>query len=396
MKKRNVIVLGLFINGASVVRTLSQNGYQVWGVTDNPKDVGLLSLYGKKLICSNPEEDLDKWIKFMTDISKEFSEKAAVIPTSDKYVLAMTKAAYRLKKHFRFHGFETDLRTNLTLKTKQLRLAEKYGFPVPKYAFISTLQDLLEFSKCIKGQVIIKPEISHAWRQGKAQEVIGDAKVMLGEGEEELTKIYKLVKPFTKRLLAMEYIPGGDENLYYWTGFIDNGRICGSYIGQKNRTTPIHFGSASAVQLVDLPNLDKHCEKFLKKLNYKGLCGIEVKQDPRDKEVKLIEINPRYGLWEEMGIPVGINLAKQAVDSLFGEKQEKIQPKSFKQRWVSLHRDIPVLPGYLKDGLSIGELIRSYSPPIVVNDFPLTDPIYSFRFALYYLGLLIKKIFSQK
>ena len=97
-----------------------------------------------------------------------------------------------------------------------------------------------------------------------------------------------------------------------------------------------------------------------------------------------------------MGIPVGINLAKQAVDSLFGEKQEKIQPKSFKQRWVSLHRDIPVLPGYLKHGLSIGELIRSYSPPIVVNDLPLTDPIYSFRFALYNLGLLIKKIFSQK
>ena len=122
-----------------------------------------------------------------------------------------------MKKHLRLHGFENDLRTNLTLKTKQLRLADKYGFPVPKYAFISTLQDLLEFSKCIKGQVIIKPEISNAWRQGKAQEVIGDAKVMLGEGEEELTKIYKLVKPFTKRLLAMEYIPGGDENLYYWT-----------------------------------------------------------------------------------------------------------------------------------------------------------------------------------
>ncbi len=67
------------------------------------------------------------------------------------------------------------------------------------------------------------------------------------------------------------------------------------------------------------------------------LCGVDPKEDPRDGVAKLIEVNPRYSLWDDSGIPVGVDLAHEAVDSLLG-----------------------------------GPTLR---PPIVVNDLPLLrDP----------------------
>jgi predicted ATP-grasp superfamily ATP-dependent carboligase len=154
------------------------------------------------------------------------------------------------------------------------------------------------------------------------------------------------------------------------------------------------LGGASFVKLENIPEIDIQCEHFLKSINYRGICGIEVKYDAHDKKYKLIEINPRYGLWDDIGIPVGVDLAKEAVDDLYGDLLEEKRPTSFNQKWVALHRDIPVYPAYRRETkLGFLSWIWSLRWPIVVNDFPIfTDLPYSVHnFAHYSKRFLTKR-----
>ena len=101
-----------------------------------------------------------------------------------------------------------------------------------------------------------------------------------------------------------EVIPGPDDRLLYWCGFVGpEGRVGGRLVGRKRRIVPIHFGSATFVELVDAPDVEEQCERFLVSVGYQGLCGVELKRDPRDGVAKLIEVNARYSLWDDIGVP---------------------------------------------------------------------------------------------
>ena len=93
----------------------------------------------------------------------------------------------------------------------------------------------------------------------------------------------------------------------------------------------------------------------------------------------LIEVNPRYSLWDDIGIPVGVDLAHEAVHSLLGGPTRRRRPDHFRQKWVELVRDTAIAREYRREGLlSWWSWLWSLRPPIVVNDLPvLRDPRYA-------------------
>ncbi len=385
--KRTVVILGLWISGSAILRNLSQKGYRVYGITDDASHEGLHSKYGKKLICPDAEHDFSSWLAFMIDLGKKMPGKPVLLPTGDKYVVAIEKGIEDLLPYFRMLQSPRRLHTTLTSKISQVDLAKKQGFPVPEAMEIKNSNDIAAFYKKINGPIILKPEFSYAWHGEKAQAALDDAKILVARTENDAKKMYAMARHYSERLLAEEFIEGDDSNLFYFTGIIGkNDRVGGRLIGKKIRVVPPRKGSASFVQLVDIPRLEKQCTDFLCSIGYRGICGIEVKYDSEDKEYKLIEINPRYGLWEDIGIPVGIDLAKEAVDDLYGDALRPRRPKSFKQKWVALHRDFQVYPAYRKEeNLSLYAWSKSLRGPIVVNDFPLfEDTPYAIHVALRY------------
>lgn len=390
-----VVVLGLWINGATILRNLSKKGYEMWGITHDPKEEGLCSGYGKKLICPNPEHEFDKWVSFMIHLGKNIKGEPALIPTSDIYVLALDKASNKLKKYFRFYKLKNNLQTKLTSKLNQHILAEKHNFPCPKWERASKSSEFVSFAKKINKPVLLKPEFSPDWKTDEAQKALDEAKVLIVSDINKAKKAFELASQFSNCLIAEEFIPGSDKNLLYWAGFVrKDGKVAGRIIGQKTRVTPPNEGSASFVELVDNPKLEKQCEQFLRKISYNGLCGIEVKLDPRDNKFKLIEVNPRYGLWEDIGIPTGVDVAHDAILELCGKTPQIKRPLSFKQKWVALHRDVPVFPEYRKLGeISFVSWINSLMPPIIYNDFPLfSDPKYAISMASLFSKKLLLKV----
>jgi len=396
MSQRKVVVLGLCTPGATILRNLSRNGYKVWGATEDINHEGLHSKYGQKIISPDCQHDFSSWLQFMKDLSREIKDKPVLIPTGDKYIVAIEKCIEELLPYYRMHQTLRRMHTSMTSKIEQVQLAKKHGFPLPKSMEIRNCDDIVSFYRSVDGPIILKPEFSYFWHCVKANQALDGAKILVASSEEEAKNMYERAKPYSKRLLAQEMIPGSDDNLFYWTGIIGRGKkLGGSMVGKKIRVVPPMKGSASFVQLVNIPKIETQCEYFLKSISYRGICGIEVKYDFRDKKYKLIEINPRYGLWEDIGIPVGVDLAKEAVDDLYGDVPIKKRPTSFKQKWVALHRDIPVYPAYRKaSNLGFFSWLYSLRQPIVVNDFPIfTDMPYAIHNIGAYMSRFLEKSF---
>jgi predicted ATP-grasp superfamily ATP-dependent carboligase len=391
-KEKKAVILGMFINGATMQRHLCKIGCRVWGVS-HIKEEGFYSRYGIKILCPDPEKDFEKWTAFMVELGKEIGDRPALIPTSDYYVVAVGNAVKQLGPYYRFHGFGSRIKIQLTYKHSQMEIAERNGLPVPKWKLVRSVDDVLSFAYDVKSKIILKPVLSHQWRFNP--DVFGSRKVLIAERVSELIKLYKGIEQYCDDLVAIEYIPGPDENLFYWCGFAnEDSTIGGSIIGQKKRLNPIHFGSASYVQLIREPALEQLCSNFIKRIHFQGLCGIEVKRDS-DDGYKLIEINPRYGLWEDIGIPVGVDLAKQAVDSLYGDHIAPVKPHSYNIRWVAWHRDIPMLPHYLKEKYGFFKWIWSLRPPIIINDLPLFDMKYILKIFILQLYSLLNRIYKR-
>ena len=103
MKSRKVVILGLCTPGAAILRNLGRLGYKVWGVTEDTSHEGLHSKYGKKVISPDCEKYPSLWLQFMQNLSKKIGEKPVLIPTGDKYVVAIEKAIENLLPYYRMH-----------------------------------------------------------------------------------------------------------------------------------------------------------------------------------------------------------------------------------------------------------------------------------------------------
>lgn len=388
---RPVVAAGLALNGATVLRRMVELGYSPYGLSYDRSEQGWHVAGVRHRLTPDPRADFERWVDTLLDLAEAFDEAPATLPMSDVHVVALDRAAPRLDGAYRLHGFGSGLRTALTSKRRTFELAELHDFPRPASRWVEDRDELAAFAEEVPGRVLVKPDLTYEWRSAEAARIVGRRKVIIEDDLDALLASYDEIAGFSSGVLAQEVIPGSDDCLIYWCGFVGpDGRVGGRLIGRKRRIVPIHFGSATFVELVDEPEVEEQCERFLSTVGYQGLCGIELKRDPRDGVARLIEVNPRYSLWDDIGVPVGVDLAHEAVRSLFGEPTEPARPTHFRQKWVELTRDLPAAMAYRREGLlSMPGWLLSLCPPIRINDLPiLRDPGY----AAHMVGRRVRKL----
>lgn len=377
----DVIIAGLHINASADLRRLSQRGYSVLGLTEDSEEEGLYSRYGMKMLCPHPLDEFEDWVAWMQTLGRFNRRRPALIPTSDLHVLALDRAAKRLHHHFRFIGFGSGLRTALTRKQRTFALAARHKFPIPVTRFVGSRGDLAGVLEGFPFPAVVKPEFSPEWHTKGALDALGFVKAMRANNSDEVAQIYERVRQFSPGVIVQELIPGPDTNLIYWAGFVGpDSTVRGRFVGRKTRVNPVHYGSGSFVELVEMPDVEYQCESFLRTIGYRGRCGIELKIDERDGMAKLIEVNPRTGLWEDIGLSAGVDLASEEVETLFGGDPPAKRARSG-ARWVHLGRDLEAFKQYHQEG-TLGWLkwMRSLRPPIKIADMPfLSDFPYAWK-----------------
>jgi len=157
------------------------------------------------------------------------------------------------------------------------------------------------------------------------------------------------------------------------------------------RCEPLGFGPASVTEPIEDRGVDEVCDRWLRSLGYVGLCEIEIKQDTRDGQFKLIEANVRLTGSGDAAPYAGVDLCWLHYLDLIGQPVAPVGPSGRDFRHVTVRADAVAVVEYRRAGLlSWKELRRSYRRPLAFYDLDAGDWRYSAETIYIAMRLLLK------
>ncbi len=376
-------MLDLSATGVAVARILAGHGVEVYGAEVRDDTIGNFSKYIKRPSFGYKIELNDKFLDDLIDFSRKFTKKPILIPSDDLYIEYIDKYFDILKDYFEMQSsLSPDISFKFLNKKDFYILCEEYHVPYPKTLFLSGDESLDEITKILRFPIILKPNLIHKWKK-----YLCGKKVILIETLEELKDIFSNQKSIIEDSMLQEVVPGQEDQLYLFKGYFGkDGKLKTSFTGRKIRQYPPNFGSASLAESMQNEDVERISVKFLEELKFHGLCGSEFKYDDRDGEYKMIEINIRPQLWEDLTRIAEKEIVWAAYCDLAGLNLPEQTPQKNGVKWVYLTRDIFSALWHVKEqNISIVSWIRSYKGTkadalIDFNDLRmlLRLPIYTF------------------
>src|SRR5207244_4418476 len=144
-----------------------------------------------------------------------------------------------------------------------------------------------------------------------------------------------------EQILLQQIIPGDGRRQISYCAFFRDGKAHSSLIACRARQHPREFGRAATyVESIDLPEVEQLSVRFLKAIDYYGLVEVEFKQDPRDGEYKLLDVNARTWGFHSLGLAAGVDFAYLQYADQVGEFVEPARGKAG-VGWLRLITDVP-------------------------------------------------------
>lgn len=391
------VIAGAFQTGVLGVRSLKRKGINVICFDCNKAMHGFRSVYGPARLCPNPDNEPEKWLEFMKELSHELGQKAVLIPSSDRYVSAIANHQKALEKYFLINPGIV-LQGLLAEKQSQYQLAEEHGMPMSLTRRIKSIEELLAFSNELTYPCLIKPWHFREWEQFPAGHPLAYQKIVIANSAQELLNNYKLAKEANPDVIVQEIIEGPDTNKRVYLSCYDrNSRRIANALFRELRCVPLGFGPASVSEPVIDEEADEVCNAFLKKIGYVGICEIEVKRDSRDGKVKLIEANPRLSGGGDAAPYAGVDLCWIHYQDMIGRTVEPVTPSNKHFKHIVLRAEGTAIPEYMRAGLlTWKELFNSYKPPVAFFDVELRDWKNSLETILVFCKKLLIAIFQKK
>lgn len=369
------IIAGGFITGVVLMRNLHQRGVDTYCIDWNRRQPAFRTVYGKTFQCPSADDYPADWLRFMVDLAGKIGGRPVLIPSSDQYVTAIAQHAAELEKHFIFCHSSAAVQGLLATKKRQYDIAGDHGLPVPRTRFVSSADEVREFADTARFPCILKPLHFREWKRIPPDHPLFEKKLIVVQTPEELARQYDTASKINPEMVLQEMIEGPDTaKLVYLSCYSQKAERIASCLVRQIRTDPIYFGSASVVEPVADPETEDLCDRFLRSLNYVGLCEIELKRDSRDGRVKMIEANPRYSVTADAAPYMGVDLGWLHYLDLIGEAVTPVAANGRQFRHIVLFRDFATARSYHREGLmSWGQWLRSYRPPVAFFDFDIRD-----------------------
>jgi len=355
-----------WVNGLGVIRSLGQIGLQSVAVNYDAAGVGLYSKYALGVVGPNPWDDPDGLVDLLIIAGRILPRKGVLFITDDKYMEVLSAAKDTLRPYFLFSFPDMDVLTKVLDKQEQYAAAEKAGLAHPRSMTVRSADDLEHwrddvFPIVIKG--VSGKDFFHRFGcQAKEVENLEEARTIIKQGK-------------AIDFLVQEIIPGGEEQLFTLGCYINaKGETKGVFTGRKLRQYPRYYGTCTVGESVSCEELIVPALATLRNLNFHGITQVECKRDPRDGNLKLIEINGRFWKWHSLATACGVNLAASAYRDISGWGTYIPESQMYGLKWVVLVDD---LRGVRKDILNkefeLLPWLRTIAPPFISGLFTWQD-----------------------
>jgi D-aspartate ligase len=364
------VVMDADYRGLAIVRSLGRNGIPVWVLNHSHQLLATTSRYTRRVIGWTSQDEREK-VDFLLDLADRESIRDWILfPTGDESAALVARNHKILRECFHLTTPPWDVFQWGYDKRLTYQLADNVGVSHPWTAYPANREEIL--ANEYPYPVILKPAYRRCLNRFTA------AKAWRSENRAQLLARYDqactLVDPNV--LMVQELIPGGGESQFSYTALCQDGQPIASLTARRSRQIPMDFGRASTfVETVDDPGMSELVTRFLRALQYTGLVEVEFKLDPRDRELKLLDVNLRVWGWHSLCGAAGVDYPYLLWLLTIGEPVPATKATKG-VRWVRMSTDAPTAIREVLGGrLSLREYLHSIESPLASAIYAADDPL---------------------
>lgn len=333
------LILGAFVNGLGLARSFGEEGIPsiVLDVNFNP---AFLSKYASGFLCPHPINDEEAFFSFLHELASGLPVKLFVLMTNDIWLIPVSRREQELQERFILPMSEWATIERCLDKAQLHQAALDADIPVPGTHTLDGIAAVREIEADIRYPCILKPAIT----VGFLEALGSNGRTLVIDSPDELKHWAERIENAglgNVPLILQERIPGGAETLYTLTAYSNReGEIIAYSTGHKIRQYPPDAGTILSGHVVPTPAIVDMGQKLIKALKFHGISNTEFKLDSRDGIFKLIEINPRPGMWNYSVKASGINLPFLAYREALGERLEPQEGRPEELIWLDTWADL--------------------------------------------------------
>lgn len=280
---------------------------------------------------NNKLKDKNEFAKILIDYAKEHykGKKVLLIPCHDVYVRLVVENRKKLSKYYLFNCPSYEIVDSFLVKETFYKEYKKLGLPFPKTYFYD-VNEKIKIPKDFRYPLIIKPSNGVEYYK---HPFANQAKVYKTKNLEETKKVVDSIKisGYNDKIIIQECIEGDDSTLF----------DCVFYCNSKGKAQlatfaqiglqehgPTAIGNCTVLingynQFGGTEEIVEKLKQFLESIHYQGFAEFDLKYDLRDKQFKVLEINPRQARSSYYLAACGHNMVKYLIDDLYYEKDKK-------------------------------------------------------------------------
>jgi D-aspartate ligase len=372
--------------GLAIARSLAPRGIPVV-ILEDQYCISSFSRHVARVVRCKNLRDARPTVDAVLDVGHRLGLRDWVLfPTRDETVAAFSHYRDLLADFFRVTTPEWETVRWAWDKKNTYELAGRLGIPVPRTWVPKSAEELESLGSHLP--LAVKPAVKENFFYSTG------AKAWRAETAEELAALHAKAKQQTpdEDILVQEIIPGDGRQQLSYCAFFKTGRAHSVLLARRLRQHPREFGRAATyVETIELPAIEELAERFLSAIGYYGLAEVEFKQDPRDAQYKLLDVNARAWGFHGLGQAVGVDFPYLLFADMCGDLTEPARAAPG-QGWLRLIPDLAVATKEVLGGhLGIAAYGKSLRATRVESVFSSRDPLPFLAELMMFPYLILKK-----
>jgi predicted ATP-grasp superfamily ATP-dependent carboligase len=341
MASCGAVVIGGYINGLGLVRSLGARGVPVALVETQPYDI---ARYSRFVATHERALDMDGRPEALAEILERRRRDLkgwVLLPSTDEALAAVTHLRDQLSPHHPIAAPGPEAVGYLLDKRRMREAAAAAGLALPAYHGPASVALLDRVGSHGVNQPLVFPVVVKP-TAGSRFAARFDCKLFVARDARELAACIARVTDAGIPCDVHDLIPGGDDQIYAHTTYVDRrGRPTVGLTIRKLRQSPAGFGVARVAELVPDPGgLHEATVELARHIGLSGIAEAEWKRDARDGSLRFIEINGRSVIFNGLLRKGGLDLAALAHGEAVAGEIPEPRLSGWTGVWINLHADV--------------------------------------------------------
>ena len=285
----------------AVVRALGEAGVPVAVLHYDARDMAHTSRFVVADIrIPHPLHDEAGFIEAVMEQGRRFAG-GVLIPASDESTVAVSRHKQRLEERYRVACPAWEVTERFIDKTTTHALAVECGVATPRTIVPRSPHEAADAGVEIGFPLLLKPAESHLFFEHFKR------KMFRVETSAQLDSCYARSCEAGLSVVVQEIIPGPDSSVVNYNSYTWDGATPVEFTARQLRKAPPHLGSPRVAVSERIPEVIDPGRRILRAMGFHGFACTEFKQDERDGEYKLLEVNGRHNLSGMLALRCGVN-----------------------------------------------------------------------------------------